>query len=111
MDQHVVRALRVRGIDVLTAREAQMDGSADSDHLAFAASQGRVLCTFNIGDFAALHAAYLTEGRQHAGILLVQQQRYTIGELIRRLLRFASALSANEMVDRAEYLSTWEPAE
>ena len=83
----------------------------DPDHLAFAASDGRVLCTFNVGDFAALHAAYLTEGRQHAGILLVQQQRYSTGELIRRLLRFASGLSANEMVNRAEYLSAWEPAE
>ena len=111
MDQDIVRALRVRGIDVLTAREAQMDGSVDSDHLAFAARQGRVLCTFNIGDFAALHVEYLTEGRQHAGLLLVQQQRYLVGELIRRLLRFASALSMTEMVNRAEYLSAWEPAE
>ncbi len=78
---------------------------------AFAASEGRVLCTFNIGDFAALHAVYLTEGRQHAGILLVHQQRYSTGELIRRLLRFTSALSTDEMANRAEYLSAWEPAE
>ena len=62
-------------------------------------------------DFSALHAEYLAVGRQHAGILLVHQQRYSTGELIRRLLRFAFALSASEMVDRAEYLSAWEPAE
>ena len=109
MNQDVVHALRVRGIDVLTALEAGMGGLVDPEHLAFAASQGRVLCTFNIRDFSALHAQYLIEGRRHAGILLVHQQRYVIGEHVRRLLRFATALSEADMVNRAEYLSSWAP--
>ena len=58
MDQDVVRALRVRGIDVLTGLEAGMTGYADHEYLALASSQGRVLCTYNVGDFSALHAEY-----------------------------------------------------
>ena len=109
MDQDVVHALRVRGIDVLTALEAEMGGLADPEHLAFAASQRRVLCTFNIRDFSALHAQYLVEGSRHAGMLLVHQQRYVIGEHVRRILRFATALSEADMVNRAEYLNSWAP--
>ena len=106
MNQDVVHGLRVRGIDVLTAVEAGMGGHVDSEHLEFAANQGPVLCTFNIRDFSALHAHYLVEGRRHAGILLVHQQRYAIGEYVRRMLRLASSLFEVDMVNRAEYLSS-----
>ena len=109
MDQALVRALRARGIDVLTAHEAVMTGRTDSEHLAFAAGIGRVVCTFNVGDFWGLHSEYLANGRTHAGIILVPQQHYGVGEVLRRLLRLAATLSAAEMVNRAEFLSAWEP--
>src|SRR5437762_1161098 len=83
----LVQALRTRGVDVLTAQEAGMVGQPDADHLAFATGEGRVLCTFNVGDFWALHGEYLLAGRSHAGIVLMPQQRYAIGEQLRRLLR------------------------
>jgi hypothetical protein len=51
----LVRALRARQIDVLTANEAGQVGLSDADQLAFAISQNRTIFTFNRGDFVQLH--------------------------------------------------------
>lgn len=107
MSHSLVRALRARGVDVVTALEVGMIGRDDADHLQFATSQNRVLCSFNVGDFYRLHQEWLEAGRGHAGIILVSQQRYTIGELLRRLLKLATSQSADAMQDRAEFLSAW----
>ena len=49
LDQHQSNALaaglRARGIDVLTAHEAGRCGMSDSDQLAFATAEGRVVVT------------------------------------------------------------------
>ncbi len=55
MDRDLVRALRARGVDVLTALEAGKIERADSEHLEHATVQNRVLYSFNIGDFYRLH--------------------------------------------------------
>jgi hypothetical protein len=109
MDQALVRAVRARGLDVLTAREAGMVGRPDADQLAFATRLGRVICTFNVKDFWSLHGEMLSAGESHAGFILVAQQRYSVGDVMRRLLRVTAALSAADTVDRAEFLSAWEP--
>jgi hypothetical protein len=109
MEQALIRGLRVRGIDILTAQEAGTIERADADHLVFAIQQGRVLCTFNVGDFWALHEEYLSTGQNHTHIILMPQQRYSIGDQLRRLLRLAATLAAEEIVDRAEFLSAWQP--
>lgn len=111
MDHALVSALRARSVDVLTAQEAGMIGRNDDDHLIFATESGRVLCTFNIGDFWALHADYLARGRRHTGMIPMPQQRYSLGERLRRLLRIASVLSSATMIDRTEFLSDWEPGD
>src|SRR5215470_3802072 len=71
MDSDLVHALRMRGVDVTTALDEGLIERYDQDHLAFAASQSRALYSFNAGDYLALHSAYLTQGRHHAGIILV----------------------------------------
>jgi hypothetical protein len=109
MEQALVRGLRARGVDVLTAEDAGMMHRDDPDHLAYAAAEGRVLCTFNVGDFWALHSKYLTAGRTHAGIVLMPQQRYGVGEQLRRLLHLAVALSPDDMINGAEFLNDWAP--
>lgn len=103
----LVRALRLRGVDVLTANEAGTGELDDAAQLACATEQGRVLYSFNIRDFSALHATYSTEGKTHAGLILAQQQRHSVGEQMRRLLRLIGTLSAEEMRDRMEFLSAW----
>ena len=107
LDRDLVRALRARGVDVLTAHEAGLIERPDEDHLAWATSQRRVLYSFNIAHFYRLHTDHLREGRFHAGMILARQQAYSAGEQARRLLKLIAAKSAEEMRDRAEFLSAW----
>ena len=39
--------------------------------------------------------------------LYSNQQRYSVGEQMRRLLRLISSLTAEEMRNRIEFLSAW----
>ena len=107
MDRALVRALRAREVDVLTAIEAGLIARPDSQHLSYASDHDRVLFTYNVGDFCRLHDVLLREGRPHAGIICAQQQSYTIGEILRRLLHLIGTVSANEMRNRVEFLSRW----
>lgn len=107
MDHSLVRALRARGIDVVTALEAGMIARRDIEHLDYAANQGRVLCTFNVGDYYLLHSEYVARGKRHAGIILMRQQHYSLGEQMRRLLRLIASRSAIEMANAVEFLGAW----
>lgn len=108
MRSALVRALRARRVDVLTALEAAMIERSDEEHLKLAAEQGRVLYTFNVGDFYRIHQEYLASGKSHAGIILARQQRYSVGEQARRLLKLIATRSAEEMKNQVEFLSAWD---
>ena len=108
MDKALVQALRARGVDVLTALEAGMIERLDEHHLEYAMAQGRALYSFNVGDFSRLHTAFLAQGKVHTGIILAQQQRYAVGEQMRRLLKLIAARSAEDMQNQVEFLSAWE---
>ena len=97
MAHALVQSLRARSLDVLTVNEADMAGKPDDVQLDFAARHGRVLYTFNVGDFCRLHAEYLDSGRSHAGIVVVARQRYTIGRQVRGILALTAGTSAEEM--------------
>ena len=107
MQRSLVDALRARGMDVRTALEDRMIEQTDSAHLDHATQQGRVLFSFNRGDFYRLHTAYLAEGRSHTGIILANQQQYTVGELMRRMLQLAATKSAQDIRNQIEFLSAW----
>ena len=59
MDRNLMRALRARNVDVTTALDENMIERTDAEHLDFALGQGRVLFSFNRGDFLRLHSQYL----------------------------------------------------
>jgi hypothetical protein len=101
----LVRGLRARQIDVLTANEANQIGVSDAEQLAFAVSQNRTIFTFNRGDFVQLHIEYLRQDRSHAGIIVSDQLE--IGTIIRRLLKLIDARSADDMHNWLEFLSNW----
>ena len=107
MDRALVAALRARGVDVLTALEADMIERNDADHLTHSTSVDRVLLTCNIGDFCRLHHEWLSSGRPHAGIVCMPQQGLSIGPRLRCLLRLLAAVSAEEMWSRLAFLSNW----
>jgi predicted nuclease of predicted toxin-antitoxin system len=107
MRRSLVRALRNRSVDVITALDAGMIEREDAEHLDYATQQGRVLCTFNVGDFYQLHTDYLTQGRPHAGIIFMRQQRHSVGQQMRALLKLIATRPAEAMSNWIEFLSAW----
>lgn len=101
----IAPALRKAGLDALSSAEAGRLGESDESQLAFAAGQGRVLVTFNVAHFAAIHAAWLRQGRHHAGIVVSRQR--PIGDILRQLLHLARTLDAETVENRLEYLGDW----
>ena len=106
-DTDLLRALRLRGSDVVSAPEAGMRGRQDEEQLKWAIEHQRVLYGFNRRDFSRIHAEWMQQGLSHEGIVLAMQQEYSVGEQMRRLLRLANTLSAEQMRNRLEFLSTW----
>ncbi len=107
MSHPLVTGLRARGIDVMTVLEQERTGLADATQLEFATAQQRVLCTSNTRDFHQLHTEYLRQGKVHAGIIFIPQQRHGVGDQIRKLLRLIATKSAEEMQGQVEFLSAW----
>lgn len=101
-DEHVsravVRGLRQRGLDVLTAVDAGMVGASDLDHLRRAQEDGRVVFTQD-DDFLRLAA----QGARHVGIIYAPQHT-RIGEIIHGLMLIYQVMGAEEMGDQVEYL-------
>ena|SRR5438477_12270587 len=108
MQHAVVVALRARRIDVLTASDCGMIGRSDEQHLHYATTNERALYSFNIRDCSLLHDQWVASGQEHSGIILAFQQRYSVGEQLRRLLHLLNRKSAEEMLSRLEYLSAWQ---
>lgn len=98
MDEHihpgVTKALRQRGIDVLTAQQAGNLNVDDEEHLQFAISEHRVLVTQD-EDFL--------KTTSHKGIAYAHQ-RTPIRQIIEGLVLIAETMSEDEMIDHIEYL-------
>jgi hypothetical protein len=103
----LLAALRAAGEDVTSAQEQRLDGRKDEEQLSWCRDNRRTLYTFNVRDFYALHSRLLMEGGVHSGIILAPQQRYSIGQQLRRLMRLLANKSDEEMQCRIEYLSAW----
>jgi hypothetical protein len=107
VNRSLIRALVARGMDVSNAIDAGHAGSPDRVQLEHATADGRVLFTYNVGDFFALHTHFRQHGRSHAGLILAVQQRYTVGEQMRRILRMNRERSSDDMEDPVEFLGSW----
>jgi uncharacterized ferritin-like protein (DUF455 family) len=104
MARTLVRGLRARGVDVATVLDAGMSERDDMAQLEYATQHGCVLYTYNIGHFCHLNAQYMAAGKNHAGIIVVFRQRYSVGEQIRRLSQVISIKSAEEMRNNLLFL-------
>lgn len=107
MDSDLVAALRFRGVIVITAMDAGLAEKPDEEQLAFAAARGCALYTFNVSDFYRLHTQWASAGREHAGMILAPQQRFSVGEQLRRILRLRGAVSVESMQNKVEFLANW----
>jgi hypothetical protein len=105
----VALGLRLRGFDVLTTLDAGRAGTSDASQLDFAAGAGRVLLTFNRGDFARLHAELMTGGRSHAGIVVSVQA--PPGSVVRAVAKLLGSRRATEFVDQLFWLDLSDSAQ
>jgi hypothetical protein len=107
MRRSLVFGLKARGVDVLTAGDAQMISRDEEAHLITASSSKRAIYTYNAADFCDLHRRWISEGRSHTGIIIGAQQRYRSGEELRRLMHLINSLTAEHMQNQLEFLSSW----
>lgn len=107
MNTRLVEALRSRDVRVITVLDGGLSGRSDEDQLKAATELKCAVFTFNVPDFVRIHQRWQSAGRSHGGLILAQQQRFSIGEQLRRILRLRGKVSAEEMQDRMEFLSNW----
>ena len=105
----LIAALRSRAVSVLTTSEAGNGGRTDHDQLRFATARRLVLVTSNVEDFARIHFEVVSaQNESHAGIIVIQQQRWGPGELARRIIRLlVSTTEGGGMQNRLEFISHW----
>jgi predicted nuclease of predicted toxin-antitoxin system len=105
VDPLLARDARRAGYDAIAAVEVGNAGLKDDEHLAWATAHGRCLLTHDYDDFPLLARDWFHAGRDHAGIILCRQPPdISYGEMLRRLLRLLDTLTAEEMVNRLEWL-------
>lgn len=68
----IAQALRHRGHDVRAADEERaLDGWPDEDLLALAATEGRIMVTFDVKDFPGIVGRWSEAQRPHAGCMIL----------------------------------------
>ena len=102
MDENIARevtaALRRSGVDVFTAQEADMLGTTDDQHIAFAAAQRWVICSSNV-DSLNWHI----QGMWHKGIVYAPPDALP-DDIVRCLLLIYERLSAEDMIAHVEFV-------
>jgi hypothetical protein len=98
-------ALRLRGYNVATVREAGRKGLTDKEQLDYAYSEKRIFFTHNIADFFKIHLEYIKKDKKHSGIVLAKQ--LPIGVIVKSLLKFLSSSKAKNVHNQITWLSDW----
>ncbi len=80
LDEHfsfqIAELLRERGLEVdAVVERSDLPGAPDSRVMAVAAEEQRAVVTNNVKDFRSIAAERLTDGRGHAGLILVPSRR------------------------------------
>ena len=99
-DEHVNKpachALQERGVDVVHVLDVGLSGSPDSEVLARAAAESRIVVTRNYRDFARLAEAYRAHGRHFPGILFLPapMAQWDVGAHVRAVGAWIAAETA-----------------
>jgi Domain of unknown function (DUF5615) len=79
-EKSLVTAFRNAGLDVVTVADVSRQSFSDEEQVIWATEQRRVIYSYNRRDFCRLHSEFLAAERRHAGIVVLQQQRYSVGQ-------------------------------
>ena len=101
--ESIAKALRLRGYNVTTVKEAGRKGLTDIDQLKYASSENRVIFTFNVADFCKIHSEFITKGFNHSGIILSKQ--LPIGIIFKALLRLLPNVTPEKVKNNLLWLS------
>ena len=104
---YFILALRNLNFDVVTTAEAKNLGFADPEQLIWSTNHNRAIYTFNVKDYRRLHKVYMTEMKQHSGIIVVPRQSYSVGEQLRGLQNLILTTSSAEIKDKLVFLGTY----
>ena len=98
VDHAVAQGLRLRGMDVTTATDANLIGATDDQQLSFALRENRVIFTQD-QDFLRHHQA----GSDHAGIVYSRHGARSIGEIVRFLHFMSDCLEPEDVRGKVEF--------
>lgn len=88
--RRVAGPLRAAGHEVRAVdEERELDGLADEALLALAATERRVMVTFDVADFPLLARSWADQGREHAGLAIVVGIDHSAFGLILRVIEAA----------------------
>ncbi|BAY64535.1 hypothetical protein NIES22_46340 [Calothrix brevissima NIES-22] len=107
VEKSLITAFRHAGLDIVTVADVSRQSYSDEEQLIWATEQGRAIYSYNRRDFCLLHSEFLSVQRNHAGIILLQQQRYSIGQQLQGVLKLVATQSAEEMVNQLVFLSAY----
>jgi predicted nuclease of predicted toxin-antitoxin system len=103
--ESVAMALRLRGYDVITVKEAGRKGLSDIEQLEYASSENRLIFTFNVADFHKIHSEFIKTGRHHNGIIFSKQ--LPVRRIVKALLKLLSSLNSETVRNNVVWLSDW----
>lgn len=98
--------LRKYGYDAIATQETDNCGKSDIEQMDFAASQQRVIVTFNIKDFVPLNNTFYSEDHYHSGIIVSSQ--INLKTMLKRLLKLLNNKSKQDMENSIEFLNNWK---
>ena len=94
----ISEGLKRRGIKILAARDAGNLGLSDEEQLNYAAKNNFVIVT-HADDFLTMAIKY-----DHKGIVYVHQQKYGVGDLIRKLKLLWDVAEQEDFRNHVEFL-------
>ena len=103
VDVRVAEGLRRRGIEAVSVYHEGKTGVSDQAQLAHAGAHGAVIFTHD-SDLIEIAMELNHRGEDHHGVIFAEMHRLRLGECIRRLVIYAEVVTAEEMVNRIEFL-------
>ena len=95
----VSEGLKRRGVKALSARDVGNLGLSDEEQLAYASKNNLAIVTHDDDDFLSMVMEF-----EHSGIAYVHQEKYTVGDLIRKLKLLWETTQSENMVNHVEFL-------
>ena len=89
----------------------ELESLPDPDLLAYAVARDRIVITYNMEDYQALHEDYEQAGRRHPGILCCRQQPgyRNFGRLLQWMRNFLAVETESSLRSQIRYLHSQYP--